>query len=375
MYRQSLAVRETALGRDHPDVATNLNNLAKVMQDLGKDQQIGASEARARARTGGGVGGLTEIGEHVPARARHPGPQPRARPSRHRAHAEQPRRPARGARRLRAGRARCSAPRSAPWRRCSASSIPTPRRCSPRSRSRSTTRARSSRPRRPTSAPSTSRASTGNPRALLINDANLGYALAKRGRYREALPYYKEAIETVDFLYSQTRGYSEETRAAVPAAVLGGLPRDHPHPAAAAHDAARRRLRPRGAGHRLAQPEPRLHRADAPGRRGALRRRAGLRRGCASSATSCRSASRSCATPRHGADHAVQRRRARGGIRRADHAGLDRPDRRRGAAVARLPALHGAGQSAPGDGRGPAEQAAQAGRGAAFLRAAAAGDW
>src|SRR5207249_7965400 len=41
----------------------------------------------------------------------------------------------------------------------------------------------------------------------------LGFSLAKRGRYREALPYYKEAVETVDFLYSQTRGYSEETRA------------------------------------------------------------------------------------------------------------------------------------------------------------------
>jgi CHAT domain-containing protein len=54
---------------------------------------------------------------------------------------------------------------------------------------------------------------SGNPRAELVNAANLGYALAKRGRYREALPYYKEAVETVDFLYSQTRGYSEETRA------------------------------------------------------------------------------------------------------------------------------------------------------------------
>ena len=54
---------------------------------------------------------------------------------------------------------------------------------------------------------------SGNPRSLLVNAASLGYSLARRGRYREALPYYKEAIETVDFLYSQTRGYSEETRA------------------------------------------------------------------------------------------------------------------------------------------------------------------
>jgi CHAT domain-containing protein/Tfp pilus assembly protein PilF len=53
---------------------------------------------------------------------------------------------------------------------------------------------------------------TGNPRILLLNASGLGFSLAKRGRYREALPYYKEAVETVDFLYSQTRGYSEETR-------------------------------------------------------------------------------------------------------------------------------------------------------------------
>ena len=35
-----------------------------------------------------------------------------------------------------------------------------------------------------------------------------------RGRYREALPYYREAIDTLDQLYSRTRGLSEETRQA-----------------------------------------------------------------------------------------------------------------------------------------------------------------
>jgi len=55
LYRRALGVRESVLGPDHPDVAVNLNNLAKVLMELGKDEQIGRSEARARARTGGGV--------------------------------------------------------------------------------------------------------------------------------------------------------------------------------------------------------------------------------------------------------------------------------------------------------------------------------
>ena len=151
LYRRALAIQDRSLGREHPATALTLNNLGGLL---------------ARAR------------------------------------------------RLRAGRADAARRARPPWRRCSASSTPTRPRCSPRSPWRSTTRARWSRPRRPTSAPSRSRARSGNPRALLVNAASLGYSLAKRGRYREALPYYKEAVETVDFLYSQTRGYSEETRAA-----------------------------------------------------------------------------------------------------------------------------------------------------------------
>ena len=54
----------------------------------------------------------------------------------------------------------------------------------------------------------------GNPRSLLLNASRLGFALAKRGRNREALPFYREAIEALDFLYVRTRGLSEETRAA-----------------------------------------------------------------------------------------------------------------------------------------------------------------
>jgi CHAT domain-containing protein len=54
----------------------------------------------------------------------------------------------------------------------------------------------------------------GNPRILLLNSSRLGFSLAKHGRYREALPFYKEAVNTLDYLYVRTRGLSEETRAA-----------------------------------------------------------------------------------------------------------------------------------------------------------------
>ncbi|MFM9970732.1 MAG: CHAT domain-containing protein, partial [Burkholderiales bacterium] len=56
--------------------------------------------------------------------------------------------------------------------------------------------------------------SAANPRSLLLNASRLGFALAKRGRNREALPFYRDAIDALDFLYVRTRGLSEETRAA-----------------------------------------------------------------------------------------------------------------------------------------------------------------
>ena len=36
LYKRSLAIREKALGPDHPDVATSLNNLAVLYQDQGR---------------------------------------------------------------------------------------------------------------------------------------------------------------------------------------------------------------------------------------------------------------------------------------------------------------------------------------------------
>ena len=212
LYRRSLAVRENVLGPDHPDVAANLNNLAKVLMELGKDEQIGRSEARARARTGGGVGASTEI-EAMFRRALQI--QDRALGRDHPstaltlnnyggmlalrgdyAQAEQMQRAALGTMEKVFGE---DHPDTAAVLTSLSLSL---------DRQGKIQQAESSYQR----AVVISRR-TGNPRNLLINASNLGYSLAKRGRYREALPYYKEAVETVDFLYSQTRGYSEETRA------------------------------------------------------------------------------------------------------------------------------------------------------------------
>jgi CHAT domain-containing protein/Tfp pilus assembly protein PilF len=212
LYRRSLAVRERVLGPDHPDVATNLNNLAKVLMELGKDEQITRSEARARARTGGVVGASTDIeamfrralaiqdrtlGRDHPSTAltlNNYGGMLAVRGDY--AQAEQMQRAALGTMEKVFGEQH---PDTAAVLTSLSLSL---------DRQGKIAEAESSYQR----AVGISR-KTGNPRNLLINASNLGYSLAKRGRYREALPYYKEAVETVDFLYSQTRGYSEETRA------------------------------------------------------------------------------------------------------------------------------------------------------------------
>jgi tetratricopeptide (TPR) repeat protein len=36
LYKRSLAIREKALGRDHPDVASSLNNLAALYRNQGR---------------------------------------------------------------------------------------------------------------------------------------------------------------------------------------------------------------------------------------------------------------------------------------------------------------------------------------------------
>ena len=211
-YRRALAVREKVLGKDHPDVATSLNNLASTLQQLGKDQQIAASEARARARAGAAVGAFTEVESmYRRALAIQDKSLGRANPATANtlnnlgvllslrgdfAQAEGMHRAALATMEKVFGEQH---PDTAAVLTALSLSL---------DRQGKIAEAEASYLR----AVEISR-KTGNPRNLLINASRLGFSLAKRGRYREALPYYKESVETVDFLYSQTRGYSEETRA------------------------------------------------------------------------------------------------------------------------------------------------------------------
>ena len=52
------------------------------------------------------------------------------------------------------------------------------------------------------------------PRNLLVNASSMGYSMARRGRLREALPYYREAVDALEALYAQSQGQSEESRQA-----------------------------------------------------------------------------------------------------------------------------------------------------------------
>jgi CHAT domain-containing protein/Tfp pilus assembly protein PilF len=213
VYRRALEIREKVLGGEHPDVATSLNNLANILQELGKDQQVAASELRARARAGAALTAYTEV-ESMYRRAL--AIQDRALGREHPstavtlnnlgtllslrgdfAQAESMHRAALATMEKVFGEQH---PDTAAV--LSALSFALDRQGKLVDAEASYLRAIE-----------ISR-KTGNPRNLLINTSRLGFSLAKRGRYREALPYYKEAVETVDFLYSQTRGYSEETRQA-----------------------------------------------------------------------------------------------------------------------------------------------------------------
>ncbi len=49
LYKRSLAIREKALGPEHPDVAQSLNNLAELYRTQGKYAEAGKLEARAKA--------------------------------------------------------------------------------------------------------------------------------------------------------------------------------------------------------------------------------------------------------------------------------------------------------------------------------------
>lgn len=211
VYRRALTMREKLLGANHPDVATSLNNLANVLQELNKDQRMSASEARARARVGVASSATTDV-EAMYRRALSIQQTALGAQNPETANtlnnlavmlslrgdfsqAEKLHRDALATMEKVFGEQH---PATAAI--LSALSLAL-------DRQGKLVEAEASYQR----AVEISR-KAGNPRALLENASRLGFSLAKRGRYREALPYYLESVETLDFLYSQTRGYSEETR-------------------------------------------------------------------------------------------------------------------------------------------------------------------
>ncbi len=70
LFERALAIGEKALGPDHPDTATSLNNLAVLLQDAGRSRR-GAAALRARA------GDLREGARPRPSRYRDEPQQPR----------------------------------------------------------------------------------------------------------------------------------------------------------------------------------------------------------------------------------------------------------------------------------------------------------
>ncbi len=211
VHRRVLAIREKVLGPEHPDTATSMNNLANVLQEQGKDEMLSPSEARAQARFNLQVYTETEnlfrkalaiqertLGPDHPATANtlnnlstyldRRGRPEEAEPLQRRALAI-----------LEKG--------LGPLHPDTAAML-------------TTLAVMLDRQGKLTEAEALYRKAVeiarqaGNPRILLLNSSRLGYALAKHGRYREALPFYKEAVDTLDYLYVRTRGLSEDTRAA-----------------------------------------------------------------------------------------------------------------------------------------------------------------
>ena len=211
VHRRVLAIREKVLGPEHPDTATSMNNLANALQEQGKDEMLSPSEARAQARFNLQVYTETEnllrkalaiqertLGADHPATANtlnnlstyldRRGRPEEAEPLQRRALA-------------------ILEKRLGPLHPDTASML-------------TTLAVMLDRQGKLTEAEALYRKAVeiarqaGNPRILLLNSSRLGYALAKHGRYREALPFYKEAVDTLDYLYVRTRGLSEETRAA-----------------------------------------------------------------------------------------------------------------------------------------------------------------
>ena len=213
VHRRALAIREKVLGPEHPDTATSLNNLANVLFEQGKDVRASAAEQRARASSGQRVQSVSEI-EGLYRRAL--AIQERSLGAEHPALANTLNNLA--AMLDQQGKSAESEPLQ---RRALAILEKALGPLHPDTAATLTTLAVSlDRQGRIVDseqvylrAVETSR-SAGNPRTLLLNSSRLGFALAKRGRLRDALPYYREAIDTLDRLYVRTRGLSEDTRQA-----------------------------------------------------------------------------------------------------------------------------------------------------------------
>ena len=49
LLQRALAIREKALGPEHPDVVTSLENYALLLRDMGRPDEAAPLESRARA--------------------------------------------------------------------------------------------------------------------------------------------------------------------------------------------------------------------------------------------------------------------------------------------------------------------------------------
>ncbi len=49
LYKRSLAIREKALGPQHPDVAQSLENYAALLRNMNREDEVAKMEARAKA--------------------------------------------------------------------------------------------------------------------------------------------------------------------------------------------------------------------------------------------------------------------------------------------------------------------------------------
>ncbi|TSA14961.1 MAG: CHAT domain-containing protein [Betaproteobacteria bacterium] len=211
VHRRALAIREKVLGADHPDTATSMNNLANVLQEQGKDALLAPSEGRAQAQSNLQAYTETEslfrkalavqertLGPSHPATANTLNNLSTYLDRRGRSQEAEP---------LQRRALDILEKRLGPLHPNTAAML--------------TTLALMLDHRGEIIEAETLyrkaveiARQAGNPRILLLNSSRLGFALAKRGRYREALPFYKEAADTLDYLYVRTRGLSEETRAA-----------------------------------------------------------------------------------------------------------------------------------------------------------------